>query len=263
MIQQPLRTILRLAAVATLLGACGAPPPEAVEPDPLADLERRLDLPNGGFTFEDEPPGFGDDSLALWDETLREMPDLLGDLSEGADLYEGEEDPSILPGELEEKRPGDPNRDDPRWGGPPRDGRCPPPCPRGLLLGRSKELRRGMGVFGGVRLNMDLRVIGFVKGVYGRDRFFGKMTDPRGRTQALMSGRLRGAFFLGRYMDRRGPQGVVMGHIGRGHLLGKWMAFCRPPRGGDPFAPGDAGPGPGKDGPIVGGGGGPVEPGRP
>jgi hypothetical protein len=110
-------------------------------------------------------------------------------------------------------------------------------CPHGPMRGvwRNDPERQG-GVFYGRWATANGKVMGFLKGIYGKNDagekvFYGKMIDENGRFEGIMKGRYdnhpstdvvganSGGWFAGRWVDRNLNV--------RGHLKGEWMRSNR------------------------------------
>jgi hypothetical protein len=193
-------------ALALLLGACGSTEPTGDTSDAASSIESALEQENGGLAMADEQPAFGEDRDLLPDldeveiEENLELPELPGEL----DALEGKA-PMPLP--------------------PP-----PPPCPHGLLKGRWKPIKPGLGVFWG-KWGNPRKPLGHLKGIYGKNKkghgvFFGKYIGLHGKFMGILAGRYENGFYKGRWFDKHGLRGELHGVYGKGVFVGKWHAFC-------------------------------------
>ena len=214
-------TLTGLLSLGLLLVACGGE--EAVdESASVASIQDALELSDtGGFEMVDELPGFG-------------LPDLDGlDLAPDLEPPAPPEDLDNLAGIM----PPDPNAPPP-----------PPPCPHGMLGGHWKPLKPGLGVFQGKWAGAGGKVVGHLKGIYGVNKagdhvLFGKYISITGKFMGLIKGRYGKGFFKGRWFDKSGMKGGLMGAYGEakcvttpagdtkclpgaGNFVGKWIADC-------------------------------------
>ena len=166
--------------------------------DTLEDLTFALELPNGGLTFDEEMPAFG-----LYDLDLSPV------------------DPRVsIPDQADEK-----------LGLKPAEG---PLLRDGVLVAAWSDFRRGYGRFVGKWADQTGRVLGHVKGYYGKSKahkgwvFFGKVVDIHGYAKGLLSGRFSGGHYRGVWVD---DDGLVQGNISgvsrrnsllRGVMVGRW-----------------------------------------
>lgn len=212
-------TVTGALTLSLVLLACGGQEPVDEE---VESIQEALELSDsGGYEMTDELPRFG----------LPELDDL--ELAGDLELPAMPEEMDSLAGVL----PPDPNKLPP-----------PPPCPHGLLMGAWKPLKPGLGVFHGKWAGAGGMVVGHLKGIYGTNKagmkvFFGKYISKTGKFLGLLKGRYGKGFFKGRWFDKNGLGGVLMGAYGKakcvtapdgsekclpgaGHFVGKWVAHC-------------------------------------
>ncbi len=215
-------TLTGALTVSLVLVACGGQEPTSEDGTSVESIQEALELSDtGGFAMVDELPGFGLPDLNELDISgelvLPEPPD---DMDAFAGLLPP--DPSMLP--------------------------PPPPCPHGLLKGHWKSLKNGYGVFGGKWAGAGGKVVGHLQGIYGKNKaghqvFFGKYISVTGKFLGLLKGRYANGFLKGRWFDKTGLRGVLMGAYGKakcltapdgsekclpgfGNFVCKWVAHC-------------------------------------
>ncbi|MCA9664043.1 MAG: hypothetical protein KC503_00600 [Myxococcales bacterium] len=225
-------TLFALTLGAALVAAgCGFDQ-GGVGSEQIDDVQSRLLYDNGGFEMNDEAPTFVAPEEALLAPTFDYDRDLVVNaaqlLAEIPELPEGLLDsttaanaPAPAPTPAANSATGaaaDPTR-------PAPDANV---CARALFTGRWKALRDGYGVWRGVIVNRDGRVIGFSRGIYGRGHFFGKLVHRGGKAWGLMKGLYRSGHFKGHLKTRDGVVAGVRGRYGDGKFAGLIATRCAP-----------------------------------
>jgi hypothetical protein len=92
-------------------------------------------------------------------------------------------------------------------------------------------LKAGFGEFEGKWGTGDGKVVGHLKGIYGKNLkgegvLFGKYIGLAGKFVGLIKGHYEKGFFKARWFDKSGLQGDMAGIYAEGHFLGLWNAYC-------------------------------------
>ncbi|MCA9667227.1 MAG: hypothetical protein KC503_16625 [Myxococcales bacterium] len=219
------------SAVAFLAVACGDLQQDS-EPTE-AQIESRLAQENGGEVMSDDVDGFGlaellgivDLDAQLVTKLLTEIPQPPQGLDEssaptsantaaGSNTSSGSAAGSNTPNSATNPTPVPPVK----------------PCPGGVLKGRWKVASNtGLGFWRGGLFNDDGRLVGWLRGIFGRGRFFGKVISKGGKFRALIAGAYHGGQFKGRMFNKSGTLADVHGVYSNGAFKGRWITRCKPP----------------------------------
>ena len=108
-------------------------------------------------------------------------------------------------------------------------------CDHGFMRGRWHALRAGLGGFLGVVADADGNPIGHVRGIWGARKngervFFGKYINAAGQFRGILAGHYGDGHFLGRWLVRGGDHGRLQGLYREdipgpdtgGHFIARW-----------------------------------------
>lgn len=202
-------------ALALMVAGCGGV--DSTDELSTDAIESRLESPADHYTMDDElvPADLQAEFGALDEATITQLDNELADL----DLLENDD---VL---AETAAPVDANA-----AGDPADKTLPPrpDCPHGFIGGQWKHVAKGFGVFRAAFVNERGDLLGWVKGVYGRNKAVGKVILRDGKAHALLVGVYGGGHLRARLINRDGQMGALRGRYGNHVLRGKWVRFCQP-----------------------------------